>query len=46
MTKSLRSMNETERKAAIARRLSQVIKGLGYWAAVDSQKHQSAKLTK
>lgn len=42
MSKSLRSMSESERKAAIARRLSSNTKGLGYWAAVDAQ----ARLTK
>jgi hypothetical protein len=42
MSKSLRSMSESERKAAIARRLSANTKGLGYWAAVDAQ----ARLTK
>jgi hypothetical protein len=35
-------MSESERKAAIARRLSSNTKGLGYWAAVDAQ----ARLTK
>lgn len=42
MSKSLRSMSEFERKAAIARRLASNTKGLGYWAAVDAQ----ARLTK
>lgn len=42
MSKSLRSMSESERKAAIARRLASNTKGLGYWAAVDAQ----ARLTK
>ena len=42
MSKSLRSMSESERRAAIARRLSSNTKGLGYWAAVDAQ----ARLTK
>lgn len=42
MSKSLRSMSESERKAAIARRLSSKTMGLGYWAAVDAQ----ARLTK
>ena len=42
MAESLRSMSESERKAAIARRLSSNTKGLGYWAAVDAQ----ARLTK
>ena len=42
MAKSLRSMSESERKAAIARRLSSKAMGLGYWAAVDAQ----ARLTK
>lgn len=42
MSKSLCSMSESERKAAIARRLSSNTKGLGYWAAVDAQ----ARLTK
>ena len=37
MSKSLRSMSESERKAAIARRLASNTKGLGYWAAVDAQ---------
>lgn len=37
MSKSLRSMSESERKATIARRLSSNTKGLGYWAAVDAQ---------
>ena len=42
MAKSLHSMSESERKAAIARRLSSKTMGLGYWAAVDAQ----ARLTK
>ena len=39
MAKSLHSMSESERKAAIARRLSSKTMGLGYWAAVDAQAH-------
>ncbi len=42
MAKSLRSMSESERKAAIARRLSSKTMGLGYWGAFDAQ----ARLTK
>lgn len=37
MSKSLRSMSESERKAAIARRLASKTMGLGYWSAVDAQ---------
>ena len=36
MSKSLRSMSESERKAAIARRLSSKKMGLGYWGAFDA----------
>ena len=42
MAKSLRSMSEFERKAAIARRLASKTMGLGYWGAFDAQ----ARLTK
>ncbi len=42
MAKSLRNMSESERKAAIARRLSSKTMGLGYWGAFDAQ----ARLTK
>ena len=38
MSKSLRSMSEIERRAAIARRLASNTKGLGYWAAIDAVK--------
>ena len=42
MAKSLRSMSESERKAAIARRLASKTMGLGYWAA----RGAAARLTK
>lgn len=42
MAKSLRSMSEFERKAAIARRLASKTMGLGYWGAFDAK----ARLTK
>ena len=37
MSKSLRSIPESERMTAIARRLASNTKGLGYWSAVDAQ---------
>ena len=46
MSKSLRSMSEYERSAAISRRLKSESKGLGYWAAVDAQKRRGEIQTK
>ncbi len=42
MAKSLRSMSESERRAAIARRIASKTMGLGYWAA----RGAAARLTK
>jgi len=38
MSKRLRSMSNAEQRKAIARRLNEKKKGLGYWAAVDAIK--------
>ena len=43
MSKSLRSMPESKRKEAIARRIASQTKGLGYWAAIDAQAKQGKK---
>lgn len=39
MSKSLKSMTATERKAAIDRRLREKKGGNGFWAAVDASKY-------
>jgi hypothetical protein len=41
MSKALSSMKPEEKSKAIARRLQQTVKGLGYWAAKDAQKKVS-----
>jgi hypothetical protein len=40
MSKSIRSYPQSERRSVIARRIERKTSGLGYWAAVDAQKHQ------
>lgn len=40
MAKSIRSYPASERRAVIARRIDRKSGGLGYWAAIDAQKHQ------
>lgn len=40
MTKSIRSYPASERRTVIARRVDRKSSGLGYWAAVDAQRHQ------
>jgi hypothetical protein len=40
MAKSIRSYPQPERRSVISRRLERKSGGLGYWAAVDAQKHQ------
>jgi hypothetical protein len=40
MSKSIRSYPQTERRVVISRRIDRKSGGLGYWAAVDAQKHQ------
>jgi hypothetical protein len=40
MSKAIRSYPQSERRVIIARRLQSKSSGLGYWAAVDAQKHQ------
>lgn len=40
MAKAIRSYPQSERKSVIARRMERKTGGLGYWAAVDAQKHQ------
>ena len=43
MSKSLQSMTDSERQAAISRRLLHGERGLGYWAAVDAQEAQKRR---
>lgn len=40
MSKSIRSYPQSERRAIVSRRIDRKSGGLGYWAAVDAQKHQ------
>lgn len=40
MSKSIRSYPQAERRSVISRRIDHKSGGLGYWAAVDAQKHQ------
>jgi hypothetical protein len=40
MSKSIRSYPQSERRSVITRRIERKTSGLGYWAAVDAQKHQ------
>jgi hypothetical protein len=40
MSKSIRSYPQSEKRGIISRRLQSKTSGLGYWAAVDAQKHQ------
>jgi len=40
MSKSIRSYPQSERRSVVSRRLDRKSGGLGYWAAVDAQKHQ------
>lgn len=42
MSKGLRNMSKDEREQAIRRRLSNTVRGLGYWGAVDA----SARIVK
>jgi len=43
MTKAISSYPKSERKQVIARRLRGNTRGLGYWAAVDAEKHLKAE---
>ena len=43
MSKGLWNMTKDERKAAIARRVNNTLKGLGYYAALDAQKREAEK---
>jgi hypothetical protein len=43
LSKSLRSMTESERKAAIERRLREAKGGNGFWAAVDASGESARK---
>jgi len=40
MSKSIRSYPQSERRSVVTRRIDHKTGGLGYWAAVDAQKHQ------
>jgi hypothetical protein len=40
MSKAIRSYPQSERRSVVSRRLEHKTGGLGYWAAVDAQKHQ------
>jgi len=40
MTKAIRSYPQSERRSVISRRLEHKTGGLGYWGALDAQKHQ------
>jgi hypothetical protein len=40
MSKAIRSYPQPERRGVISRRLERKSGGLGYWAALDAQKHQ------
>jgi len=40
MSKAISSYPQSERRAVVSRRLDRKSGGLGYWAAVDAQKHQ------
>ena len=46
MSKSLRSMSNSERIAAIQRRIKNATKGLGYWAAMDALPKESSRIAK
>jgi hypothetical protein len=37
MSTGLRNMNTIEKKEAIARRIKEETKGLGYWGAIDAE---------
>jgi hypothetical protein len=40
MSKAISSYPQSERRAVVSRRLDRKSGGLGYWAAMDAQKHQ------
>ena len=46
MSKSLRNMSNSERIAAIQRRIKNNTRGLGFWAAMDALPKESARLGK
>jgi hypothetical protein len=40
MSKAIRSYPQSEKRVVVSRRSERKSGGLGYWAAVDAQKHQ------